>query len=181
ETTTFVFSAWEPTGRRAFASLGTARPEQGMADAIRRPMGRSGVTSVSRAPEEPDAGMMQEMTTVDPPAVAIQGGSHCYGRASGARRRDLLHHAIDLRRSARPQRSWKEYVVLADHAPLRHPTRSYPDFRPRRRTCVERGFAHDRRRIPTTHARPRSLRDPESDLPCRLARHRQARRPRARR
>src|SRR5262249_28868351 len=80
ETTTFVFSAWEPTGRRAFASLGTARPEQGMADAIRRPMGRSGVTSVSRAPEEPDSRIMQARTTADPPAVAIEGVSHCYGR-----------------------------------------------------------------------------------------------------
>jgi len=43
-------------------------------------MGRPGVTSVWRASEEPDAGMMQEMTTVDPPAVAIEGVSHCYGR-----------------------------------------------------------------------------------------------------
>src|SRR5262245_18805985 len=43
-------------------------------------MGRLGVTSVWRAPEELDAGMMQEMTTVDPPAVAIAGVSHCYGR-----------------------------------------------------------------------------------------------------
>src|SRR5215831_2547216 len=81
ETITFVFSAWEPTGQLAFASLKTARPGQGAAvDAIRRPMGRSGATSVWRAPEEPDAGMMQEITTVDPPAVAIEGVSHCYGR-----------------------------------------------------------------------------------------------------
>ena len=29
---------------------------------------------------EPDAGIMQEMTTVDPLAVAIEGVSHCYRR-----------------------------------------------------------------------------------------------------
>jgi len=38
------------------------------------------VTSVGGRPEEPDVGMMHEMTTVDAPAVAIEGVSHCYGR-----------------------------------------------------------------------------------------------------
>src|SRR5262249_13386427 len=102
-------------------------------------------------------------------------------QASGADRRDFLHQAIDFRRSARPQRSWKEHIVLADHASLRHPAGSHPDFRPRCRTCIERGLAHGRRGVPTTDARPRSLRGPEPDLPCSPAWHRQTRWLRARR
>src|SRR6516164_3977863 len=94
---------------------------------------------------EPDAGIMQEMTTVDPLAVAIEGVSHCYRRQQ-ALDDVTLHYAIDVRRSARPQRGWKEYFNVANYAPLRHPARSYPGFRPRCRTCVERGFAHGRRR-----------------------------------
>src|SRR4029077_11670822 len=40
----------------------------------------TGVMSVGERLEEPDVGMMHEMTTADAPAVAIQGVSHCYGR-----------------------------------------------------------------------------------------------------
>jgi ABC-2 type transport system ATP-binding protein len=66
--------------RRAPASLEAAGREQGTAaDAIRATDG-TGVTSVGGRPEEPDVGMMHEMTTADAPAVAIEGVSHCYGR-----------------------------------------------------------------------------------------------------
>src|SRR5262245_51581447 len=143
-------------------------------------MGRSGVTSVWRAPEEPDVGMMHEMTIVDSPAVAIEGVSHCYGR------RQALD---DVTFSITPStfavllglNGAGKSTLFSLITRLCHPARSYPGFRPRRRTGVERGFAYGRRRVPTTHPRPRSLRDPESDLPCSLARHRQAGRPRAQR
>src|SRR5258708_7727182 len=80
ETTRFAFSAWEPTRRRAPASLETAGPKQGTAADAIRATGWTGVTSVGGRPEEPDVGMMHEMTPVDAPAVALEGVSHCYGR-----------------------------------------------------------------------------------------------------
>src|SRR5258708_8405416 len=86
ETTRFAFSAWEPTRRRAPAMLDTAGPKQGTPAAAIRATDGTGVTSVGGRPEEPDVGMMDEMTPVDAPAVALEGVDHFYGR-----RRSLAH------------------------------------------------------------------------------------------
>src|SRR5262249_35962360 len=112
ETTTFVFSAWEPTGQLAFAILkdreAGARRGGGCHSATHRKV-RCDVRLASAG----GTGRRHDARNNDcrPARRRHRRREPLLRPASGARRRHLLHHAIDLRSPARPQRSWKEYIV----------------------------------------------------------------------